>query len=325
MIEKEREVVFRDGPFKDDFQRFIHYKQGLGFSYGVAAQKVASMLNDMLNEMGTHVIDKAVAEAIAARHGDEALGTQAKRASMFRQFAVFLNDAGIESYIIPFHYQPKWIDGFAPYVFSYEQIANIFEVSDSLAPRKRNPLYHLVWPAVVRTLYSCGMRLGEVLTLKTCDINLNEGIIFVEKGKNGTSRYVPMSASLHAYCIGYASTVHSISHEYFFPAGDGGRYSPTTARSRIKSIYEDAGIPRLSNGRLPRVHDLRHTFCCHALEQMSVSGFDLYYALPLLSKYVGHYGIRDTERYLRLPAFMQESVVDGEEIIASIIPEVVLQ
>ena len=132
-----------------------------------------------------------------------------------------------------------------------------------------------------------------------------------------------MSMSLQTYCIGYAAVVHSVEHEYFFPSSDGGRYAPTTARARIQSIYDDAGIPRLSNGRLPRVHDLRHTFCCHALEQMQASGFDLYYALPILSKYLGHYGIRDTERYLRLPVFMRESLVDSEETLASVIPEVI--
>lgn len=45
---------------------------------------------------------------------------------------------------------------------------------------------------------------------------------------------------------------------------------------------------------------LRHTFCVRALEQMQAKGFDLYTSLPLLSKYLGHKHITETEYYLRL-------------------------
>jgi integrase len=110
---------------------------------------------------------------------------------------------------------------------------------------------------------------------------------------------------------------------YFFPAPDGGRYAINPAYNHIKKIYEAAGIPRLSKGRLPRIHDLRHTYCCHALMQMQENGFDLYYSLPILSAYLGHQGIRDTERYLRLPVFQHPAVIEAEPaILGDIIPEV---
>ena len=43
-----------------------------------------------------------------------------------------------------------------------------------------------------------------------------------------------------------------------------------------------------------------HTFCIRALEQMQEKGFDLYTSLPLLSRYLGHKHITETEYYLRL-------------------------
>lgn len=45
---------------------------------------------------------------------------------------------------------------------------------------------------------------------------------------------------------------------------------------------------------------LRHTFCVRALEQMQEKGFDLYTSLPLLSTYLGHKHITETEYYLRM-------------------------
>jgi integrase len=262
-------------------------------------------------------------EKLSERRSEETPATQFKRVSLLRHFAQFLNDMGIDAYITPSNYSVKLVDGFAPYIFSYEQVKSIFSAADSLPPKKISPYYHFVWPAFIRVLYGCGLRLSEALSLRTIDVNLINGIIYVDKSKKGTSRYVPMSATLTEYCIKYAHAVYLEKQLYFFTAPDGGRYSATTAYSTIKGIYERALIPRLSNGLLPRIHDLRHSFCCHALEQMQAKNLDLYYALPILSTYVGHQGIRDTERYLRLPAFRYSSFVDTElNSLKGIIPEV---
>ena len=82
-------------------------------------------------------------------------------------------------------------------------------------------------------------------------------------------------------------------------------------------------------GSVPRLHDLRHTFCVRALEQMEAKGFDLYTSLPMLSTYLGHRRITETEYYLRLmeshfsgilnkvekysPNLYKGIVMDGEE------------
>jgi integrase len=91
-----------------------------------------------------------------------------------------------------------------------------------------------------------------------------------------------MSASLLRYCGLYAERmkIDMNGNCYFFPAPDGGRYGINTAQSAIKKIYTIAGIPHMSNGRLPRIHDVRHTFSCHSLEMIQQQGLDLYYSLP---------------------------------------------
>jgi hypothetical protein len=54
-------------------------------------------------------------------------------------------------------------------------------------------------------------------------------------------------------------------------------------------------------------------------------GLDLYYSLPILSTYLGHQGIRDTERYLRLATLKFPSIVEIERTAwDSIIPEVMI-
>lgn len=330
MKEREYTTTFDDGIFKELFLKFIQYKRGLGFKYGSEVESALSLINTKLNSyhIETLRLSKEIVVKLAERIPHEASATQAKRIGYLRHFAVFLNNMGYDAYVYPQLYNVKSDNGFSPYIFSHEQISAIISASDSLKYTANSPHYHMVWPAFVRVLYGCGLRLSEALRLRIKDIDLENGVLYIEKSKKNTSRYVPMSASLLQYCGFYVNSIKidmMNDNGYFFPAPDGGRYGINTAQSAIKKIYTIAGIPRMSNGRLPRVHDIRHTFSCHSLEMIQQQGLDLYYSLPILSTYLGHQGIRDTERYLRLATFKFPSIVEIERTAwDGIIPEVMI-
>lgn len=327
MKEKEYTTSFEDGVFKELFQKFIQYKRGLGFKYSNSTESVLSQLNRRLNayQIGTTRLPKEIVDKLAERISSEASATQVKRIGLLRHFAIFMNSMGYEAYVYPQLYKVNYGSGFSPYIFSQEQIHSIIRTSNSLRHSANSPTYHLVWPAFVCVLYGCGLRLSEGLRLKAMNVDLETGVLYIEKSKNNTSRYVPMSASLLQYSVIYAEQMNLDikGSGYFFPAPDNGRYAMTTAQFAIKKIYAMAGIPLMSNGRLPRVHDMRHTFSCHSLERLRQQGFDLYYSLPILCTYLGHQGIRDTERYLRLPMFMFPSIIEAEQAACDgTIPEV---
>jgi len=103
----------------------------------------------------------------------------------------------------------------------------------------------------------------------------------------------------------------------------GERYSDVTVRNNFRKLLKKAGIETLPTGLFPRVHDLRHTFCVHALEQMVAKGIDPYCSLPILSTYVGHKGIESTEIYLRLTKqYFLDVLKYGEKDANLIFPEV---
>jgi integrase len=234
---------------------------------------------------------------------------------------------GFEVYVYPKHSLPQNKYDFRPYLFSHEQIIAIIKVADEIVPSRRSPKAHLVYPAIIRTLYGCGLRSAEARKLKVSNVDLDDGILFIEKSKNNTSRYVPMSDSLTAYCRMYAQamSIFPNSSEYFFPAPDEGYYHEFTLQDRCHKLFEVADIPRLANGRLPRVHDLRHAHIGHALDKLiKVEGMDVYTAIPLIAAYVGHTNLYDTEKYLHLPEFNYSDIVKaGHSVIAHAIPEVI--
>ena len=57
------------------------------------------------------------------------------------------------------------------------------------------------------------------------------------------------------------------------------------------------------------LHDLRHTFAVHCLKSWVRSGTDLTVALPYLSTYLGHTGLKGTQHYLRLTAELYPDIV----------------
>jgi integrase len=65
-----------------------------------------------------------------------------------------------------------------------------------LAAVRPNSIISAEFPVLLRILYGCGMRLGEVISLTWNDIDLDKGIITVKAAKNQKQRLVPMSDEL---------------------------------------------------------------------------------------------------------------------------------
>ena len=77
-------------------------------------------------------------------------------------------------------------------------------------------------------------------------------------------------------------------------------FAPSRAlclRSHAKVGVSERAVFR---SKLRRRSFLRHTFAVNALARMDEAGADIYVALPLLSRYMGHCGPKETELYLRL-------------------------
>lgn len=197
--------------------------------------------------------------------------------------------------------------------------------ADRIGPNKNKFINTpFIYPAVFRLLYACGTRVGETLSLKTDDVNLEEGIITLYNGKNKVSRMIPMSDSLTKYLRMYNHRVdRTDGNPFFFPARHGEHYSPTTIRNTFRKILQQAGIRKLSSGSYPRIHDLRHTYAVHALELSISKGMNPYCSLPALSTYMGHKGIESTEYYLRLTKQYFVNVLNyTQEQADTIFPEV---
>lgn len=329
MYERNWDIVFSEGVFTNLCLAFIQYKRGMGQIFPRNHQYGLRDICTCLNNMGinTPILTKETIETLATKRPEESISSQVKRIRLLQQFAKFMLFNGFEAYVYPKQRMPQYKYDFKPYLFSHEQISAIIKAADEIVPGNHSPRAHLVYPAIIRTLYGCGLRSKEARKLEVQNVDLNEGVLVIEKAKNNTSRHVPMSASLTCYCRKYARAMNFSrkSPGFFFPAPDGGFYHEFSLKARCHKLFEAAGIPRLANGRLPRVHDLRHAHIGHALTKLiKEKGMDVYTAVPLIAAYVGHKNLQGTERYLHLPEFAFPDIVKaGQSVMAHAIPEVI--
>jgi len=185
---------------------------------------------------------------------------------------------------------------------------------------------HLVMPVLLRLLYSTGLRIMEALSIQLKNVDIIDGVICIEHAKFDKDRLIPLSTSMHSILKQYCSAMHPglFPEDFLFIGITRQPYSHHNIYLRFRELLAQAGIPHAGRGNGPRIHDVRHTFCCHTLQQAVASGSDLNAVLPILSKYLGHESIIATSQYLRMTAEVYPDVTDAvEKVCAYVIPEVI--
>jgi integrase/recombinase XerD len=142
-------------------------------------------------------------------------------------------------------------------------------------------------------------------------VDLAEGVLSVRQSKFRKSRLVPVSAgtleTLRTYHDLRIAVAPADPAGAFFVSGRGTGYSTSTVQAIFHDLTVQAGL-REPDGSGPRLHDLRATFAVTRLLLWYRDGENVMARLPLLSTYLGHACISDTEVYLRITtALLQEA------------------
>ncbi len=306
-------------------EQFLFYKRAQGYKYEANEESLNRFIKFSIgfgqSERG---LSKELIEAYCSKRPNEAPKNHSIRVSDFKQFAKYLNELGYEMHIPTTSKVEKLRSSFVPYIFTHDEILRIFKTVDNLKP---NSCYNsaIIYPVLIRMLYGCGLRISEALNLKVGDVDLVNGILTIKKSKFDKDRLIPMSESLNSICKRFYGQIHgnSTGNDYFFKHKNGRRRSEHTTSIQFNKFLWLSGIPYGGKGKGPRLHDLRHVFCCHTLKEMHDKGIDMYCALPVLSTYLGHSSITSTEKYLRLTAELYPEIIEQiRDTTSYVYPEV---
>ncbi len=173
-----------------------------------------------------------------------------------------------------------------PDILSMEEVDDLINGIDIEKPEgQRNK-------AMLETLYSCGLRVSELVGLKITNLFFEQGFIKVE-GKAGKERLVPVSGravnEINRYLNGYRKTlnVKKESENILFLNRRGNKLSRVMIFTIIKNLAE-----KIDLGKKISPHTFRHSFATHLIN----GGADL----RAVQEMLGHESILTTEIYTHL-------------------------
>jgi len=294
--------------FREEMQEFIAYTVSCGMAHKTKLNALLQfdkyLIKIRLDEkkLDRHVFYDYIRskENIKARTVESYTNT-------IRSFSKFLIEIKkFDSIYIPDYFSSNaGKSSFIPYVFTYDEIGRILDCSHKFELYNTSyPNRDILLPCIFTTLYCTGMRIGELLSLKATDVDLDKRVIYINEAKNGNKRLVTISESLFKECKCYLTKLSQRKSQgiYFFDSGrfdNDGKIGRCFVYYSYRKILNMVGIKHIKD-KGPRLHDLRVTFCCHSLHKLSKMDIDSNLYLNYLSVYMGHKSIRETQYYLWL-------------------------
>jgi integrase/recombinase XerD len=155
---------------------------------------------------------------------------------------------------------------------------------------------------ILETMYSCGLRVTELITLKISDLFFDEGFIKVT-GKGNKERFVPIHYNAMKFITTYIDQIRNQLKpaKTFEDTLFLNRRGKGLSRQMIFTILKDLAVKIDLNKKISP-HTLRHSFATHLLK----NGADL----RAIQQMLGHESITTTEVYVHLDNSYLKKVVE---------------
>jgi integrase len=272
---------------------------------------------------GKAIDEQLICGWIAIFHDTLSAKTVSSKVSHLRKFLEYLRFCG-HPVFVP-ESLPKYSDDYMAYLFSDSEADKLFRAADRLdfiANNEAQRYQRRTFPMAIRMLYGCGLRLGEMLSLKVGDVNFTDGVLLMKNTKNRKQRIVPMDKSLtgmlRRYCA--AMGVADIPDAWLFPTDNPERHlRRSTADSLFRKILVETRVyvePKPQT-RGQCLHCFRHLFTVKSFAKAERDGRPVNDSVPYLSVYLGHFDMDGTERYLKFSGDMFPEYTGQFEAYAS--------
>ena len=193
--------------------------------------------------------------------------------SFIRFFFLYVLHRPIDRYWLPY----QRVDRRPPEILSEKEVFQFI-----------NALPNLKDKAIITLLYSCGLRISEVVSLQYKDISRERMMVYIEHTKNHSARYVPLSEKALNVLTEYWRAWGK-PKEWLFPGKKPDTHlSTNSVFSVIKDTRDRLGW---QNKRITS-HTFRHCMGTHMYE----AGYDLRY----IQTFMGHKSINSTTIYVTL-------------------------
>ncbi len=221
--------------------------------------------------------------------------------SSVRQFSIYLHAVEPRSAVLPKHMQPRNPHPIRFYPLCEAQVCALMAATDTLSIKDG------IWPHCMRfligLLYSTGLRIGEALSMKLQDVNMENSTLFVRQGKFRKERIVLMSSStLDAMEAWLKRRQHYAGSEASAPLFIAQwNQSPSYQQASIAFRYLRKHCGFDEDPPL-RFHDLRHNYACRCIALWREEKENVNTMLPVLANAMGHVDFFSTQVYVHIDA-----------------------
>jgi integrase/recombinase XerD len=296
----------------------VHEYLNLRRSLGFKLQDAGKALLDFVTFMEQHQASY-VTQALALRWAQQPVNVQpahwAQRLSFVRTFARHRSATDARTQIpapglLPF--QPKRA---RPYLYTDDEIQRLLRAALTMPCHfKHCELRSWTYHCLFGLLSVSGLRLGEARHLQLADVDLRAGVLTIRGAKFGQSRLVPLHASTCKVLSSYIARRNRYwraqqASDYVFVSSSGNRLDSGDIHRTFYALSRQIGLRGVADSHGPRLHDLRHRFATNTLVRWYRTNQDPERRLPILSAYLGHVHVADTQWYLSAsPELMREAM-----------------
>ena len=276
----------------EDFQGYLKVEKGLSdnsiHAYVTDLNKLVQFLKDKSYDVGPEGVTLSNLKEMMEWVTEKGISprTQARIISGIKSFYKFLLiEEKIDRDPTALLESPK-IGRKLPEILSVDEIDGIINAIDTKKPEgQRNK-------AILETLYSCGLRVSELIDLKISNLFFESGFIKIE-GKGNKERLVPISTKaikeINLYLSEYRRNlkIHVDSEDVLFLNRRGKKLSRVMIFTIIKNLVSKLGLEKNVSP-----HTFRHSFATHLID----GGANL----RAVQEMLGHESIITTEIYTHL-------------------------
>jgi len=282
--------------------RYLSVRRSLGYDLRTEERRLRRFARFADQEGAPH-IDTALFLRWDASLPAATTSTRSARLSAVRLFAQWLSSIDPAHEVPPRGLLPDRSQRPRPHIYSEAEIASIIAAAKALP--SIYGLRGLTYSTLFGLIAVTGLRISEALALDHDDLDVENGVVRVRRGKLGKERLLPLDSTVVAQLVGYSAERDRLlgsAPDAFFVTCKGTRLTDRSARYNFAHACQQIGLRAhqhyCRHGRGPRIHDLRHTFAVQTMINWYRTGKDPAREMIRLTTYLGHTDPDNTFWYL---------------------------
>lgn len=296
---------------RDAIEQYILWRRSLGAKFATQSFYLRHFLKGVDGGVGCDEITPEQVRAFIAGAGP-LTSTRAHKYSALAGFYRYAISRGYATRRPLPDNEPKPPRPAPPYVYSHEELRRLLDGLERHARRARQ-IDADTLRTLILLLYGAGLRAGEARRLTLADVDLKESVLTVRRSKFFKTRLVPAGPQLAGVLAAYAGRrtrrpLPEGRNSSFLANRDGTPLVKRSVDGSFALLLRRVGIHGVEGCLRPGLHSLRHTFAVHRVTAWYREGADVQRLLPVLSTYLGHARLSDTQVYLSMtPELLQEA------------------